>query len=275
MRHRRPQAFVKNTITQMTSPIYRLIKWIGAILVIFFGYLQMRNIPIVNIVNSMSPDILRQTALFIYYPSWVYGSTWDTKIRERTYYVNTGQARLPLTALLLIVAFGIVTGLLLWLSGNDRGLSIILDILFFANMIGWIYILRFTKRIVTSSRDFYNNHENFLELLKLETVTRYTDGGWHWYRFLTGIILLIALNIASFSPEATLWVAEAIFHLIPALEVVAIAKLLPSVLLMIFVLVITVWIWCMRLITEVSLSVLDRLHARYAITLRPDAQGRR
>src|SRR5216683_1299656 len=262
-RQRRSRGFGQNAMTKIARVIRSLIKWVATILVLLFGYLQLKDIQIEGVVDKLNPDILRRITLFIYYSCWVAGATFDTNIMEDVYYVEADRARLPVSAIILIVAFGVVTALLLWIAGNDEGFAILLDIFFAYNIIGFVYILRYTRPISDASRDTYQRGQKYVSLIRLSIVSQYLRGTWQWWRFLTGIMILAALNVMCFSTVSGRLLAEFITHWLPILNAVMVLQLLPSVLLLVFVVVIEGWIWYKRLVTAVSLSIVDRLGRTY------------
>ncbi len=273
-RQSRPSGFGQNAMTKVARTIRTLIKWVAAALVVLFGYLQLKDIQIEGFVDKLNPDILRRITLFIYYSCWVAGATFDTNIMEDVHYVEPDRARLPANAIILIVAFGAVTALLLWFAGDDKGFAILLDIFFVYNIFGIVYINNYLKPISEASRNAYLHGHKYVSLIQLTIVSQYLRGAWQWHRFLAGALILIALNVVCFSTTSSRFLAEFITHRLPVLGAVTVFQLLPSVLLLVFVGVIEAWIWYKRLVTALSLSVVDRLGRSYVISPMPTRSAR-
>lgn len=148
MRRQRPSlGSTQNEVTKIARSVRTFIKWIAWLLVALFGYLQLKDIKIEGIVDNLNPDILRRFTLFLYYSCWVAGSSFDTNMMEDVYYIDAGRARLPANAIILLVVFGAVTALMLWMAGNNQGFSLLLDVFFFINVLGIIYIQNFLSPV--------------------------------------------------------------------------------------------------------------------------------
>jgi hypothetical protein len=115
----------------------------------------------------------------------VAGATFDTNIMEDVHYVETDRARLPAKGVLLIVAFGLVTALLLWMAGNDKGFALMLDVFFLYNIFGVLYILKFMKPITQYSMDIFRRDRKYISLVQLQMVSHYMRGPWQRQRFLS------------------------------------------------------------------------------------------
>ena len=74
------------------------------------------------------------------------------------------------------------------------------------------------------------------------------------------------LNAVSFSVEFDRFLTEIIVNLAPIPGDAAVFPLVPSLLLLIFVIVMEGWIWYKRLITTISFSVADRFGKSYVIS---------
>jgi hypothetical protein len=73
--------------------------------------------------------------------------------------------------------------------------------------------------------------------MKLDLFSTYLSGSWQWYRFSVGGLILLLLNAVSFSVEFDRFLTEIIVNLAPIPGDAAVFPLVPSLLLLIFVIV--------------------------------------
>jgi hypothetical protein len=203
--------------------------------------------------------------LFAYYLFWIFGTTYDTNVQEDVYEIEAALSPLPATAVLLMFLFGAVAALLLWAASNDKLFSISLDIFFFFNIGGLFYVQWYVTPIIKKSRQSYDSRRKYTERIELSIVSDYMLGNWHWLRFLIGGIVLTVLNLVSFNRSIATWISVAPVPWLPPFSTGRVLDLLPSLLLLLFVLLMEGWIWYKRIVMIVSLSLINRLNDGYSI----------
>lgn len=100
--------------------------------------------------------------------------------------MQEGSIKLPIKAIIYIIGFGIIAGVLLWSVDSDPWFSVALNILFVANIFGFAYILKFVAPATRISRAEYENSNDVPKRLKLDVTVQYMMGRWQWFRFSVG-----------------------------------------------------------------------------------------
>lgn len=260
----RGSGYRQGGVPPITRTVHRLIKIIGAILLAIFTYLQVIDIPLGTLINSVDSDLLRRFTVILYYWCWVFGATFDNDIQEFSYFAERGTVKLRKRDIALIVAFGFVGGALLWASRNDQAFAIVLTLFFAFNIFGFWWILQFVGPLIKHSRAKFEQERNFFSLVQLGLVSDYMKGLWQWLRFGAGILLVSAMDGICFSNSFKIFLAQNIGSTF-GLDASALALRLPTFAFVAFVIVMEGWIWMKRAQIRVSLDLLGTVSADYAL----------
>jgi hypothetical protein len=248
----------------------RTVRWfiwiIGALLAVFFGWLQFRNFPVRSIFERAEPDFLLRLTLALYYTCWIFGSTFDTNIQTTVYLRDPNQGLLPRTAYVLLIGFGVVAAILLWASESERYFAGVLTGFIVFNILGFIYILSVVRPMINVSRERYALTNDLFGIEQLNLVARYMTGRWQFWRFVVMILMIAGIDTLIFSDEIHAAAAGWIANLLPPLTVETISRLIPSLSFLVFVLVAEGWIFTQRLKVRTALVVIDELSDKYDLT---------
>ena len=247
-------------LTNLARAVRFSIKAISIILPILYAWLSFRNLSFQEIVavlsNATALDVFWKVVLLIYYTGWVFGASMDTNFHEDVSFGAPYDGRLPLQAIGLLVLFLVVAILLLY-SNTYEQFVLFITVFFITNLVGYAYIsAKFTKPMLEESRIEYERNNELYSLERLAIFEHYMLGWWQIWRFAAGaLIIAIMIGIA---------LIKYIYGQIQYLESVPIELLQASGMLL-FVGVMEVWIFSMRIRTRAGLAALDQLASKYEL----------
>lgn len=253
-------ASTRGEIILLARRVRTLIKLIASFLLVIFTWLELKDVALGTLINYVSPDVVRKLALILYYWCWVFGCTFDVGIQELVYFPKK-KFQLSLIDTGLIIGFGVIAAILLWVARDDRKFAGFLSVFFIGNIVGFTYIRRFVRKIIRSSRENYTGDS--YGSVKLDYVSGYMEGAWQSHRFAVGVLLLAAIDLVCFYEPARNAVSQFVSKLFPILSQASLFPLLPSVMFFGFVLVMETWIWVKRGKIHVTLDVLTELAEKH------------
>ena len=248
----------------VTRTVNLLISGIAIALAFFFVWVKIGNFPYRQAAEYLDPNLTRDFLIAVYYTCWVFGCKSDNVAHEQAYSVDEGRIHLPVMAIVFILGFGVIAGVLLWLVETDKWFSVALDILFVANILGFAYILWFVYPAIRISRAEYEKHNDVPKLLKLNVTVKYMMGAWQWARFALGAVVLAVLTLVCFSEpyhdNVSLLIANKI-----GFRQETVARLLADVLIAAFIIIMEGWIWTKRFERGVAIRTIDKIAAQYRL----------
>lgn len=156
-----------------------VIRIVSILLVIFFTWLQIRDVEIASIIERTSPQILLRIALIAYYFCWVFGTTFDLNLMQSVLTKVPDRGRLTWGAVSALVVFTAFTFILLWASNDEKRFAYALCLFWTAGTCSFWYLQRTIKPMFSESgadcRNTYD-HERLL------TVENFMLGEWQWTR---------------------------------------------------------------------------------------------
>lgn len=229
----------------------------AGLLAAIFGWLQFKEIDFGPLTHDLSARAVFRLALFLYYAAWATGLPWDACEQELVYVKGPGQRRVLRDSLAI---GGLVTGLfflMLWVDSYQT-FAIFLALFLVLNVIAWLYLVKIIlPDIVASSETHYATWTNYIGLEQLHLVfTRYLTGAWQWWRFGTGALLILIINILA---STTLAAAAG-----PKLALSA--DMCISLTILLYVAVMEGWIWIWRLRVKAGLWQLEDIRDKYDLT---------
>jgi hypothetical protein len=255
------------------DPIAPLWKWaigaisvIGTLLVIFFGWVQLREIPLPSL--NAEPTYIRRIIFAFYYACWVAGTTIDANIQKEVYRLDPLRGRIPKEATAAVIGLFAVAAVLLWASDSDERTSLALAPFLLVNIIAWQVLVHRVRPIIARTEQAYREAARFDRLEQLGVVARYITGWWQWARFALMGIIVAAANVLSFNDVARLKTSQALHDLVPRYGVQEISTLLPVGALALFVVVAETWIWILRMRNAIGLRTIQELSERYRLSPR-------
>lgn len=256
-----PTSESRKEVIKIAKMTRSYIAIIALLLVLLFGWLQVRDYIILQIINIQFTNIFYKVTLAIYFSLWVYGTTMDLDDEEYTLLVAPSKSKLTISAISTIIITGIAFGILCSVQ-TPQAITIVLSIFFIVNVISWQFLIHYVQKPFLKSKQKYEQAENYFVFLKLEIVEQYLYGNWQWKRFGAGLIVLLALNIIVFFNLSSSIVAT--LHIPSSLFVVVF-------LFFLYICVMEIWIWHKRLHKKISFKILDDLDLKYGLQLKENS----
>lgn len=255
-------------VDNLASTVRWFIRGIGGLLVLLFAWLQVKDVQLGVIIENAEPNTLLRVTLAFYYLCWVGGATFDLNIQQSVYLRDRNAGMIAISAVALLISFGITATVLLFASENKRWFSIALTIFWIVGTIGFWYIQNTIRPMVSDTWKVLRSSENYHRMERLMIVVRYMRGRWQWHRIMMSFIFILIILTLTFLGPFRAALSRLASLMIPDSRVETISGLLPSLAFLIYVAATEGWIWLARLRVKVSLQVLDDLNERFVITPR-------
>jgi hypothetical protein len=260
----------KDNISDLAWWAYQAIKWIGAILFIFFGWLQVRFLPVLSYVQNTPPEALIKGTLIAYYASWIGGCTFDTWIQQKVYVSDPKQGEVTVSLIGAIFAMFIVAFVLVWASSHQQFFALILLGFTIVNIVGWWLIVARIKPIIAASRAKLLSGERFFRLEQLRVIEAHMTGAWQRSRFVAMVLISLLGVLVYYSSPVRLFIARFIEASPLGIASNTAADLLPPIIYLSFVLVAEAWIWVKRENVRAMLLAMDKLRKGYFLRPIPE-----
>lgn len=211
-----------------------LLKLLSGALLLVFAWLKLQQIPVLRVVRSAEAHALLQLSMVLYFSSWVAGSNFDISLREDTYISPpTDRSLRLLLPLYAVLAF--VFGLLCWFVNTSTQFAFFLLLFWGVNALGWLGARRgLFPSVFAGAKD----ESSAVRRAVLAAVRRYEMGDWQTYRFLSGGILIAAINAATLTKVNTFLVRHPLLAWPPDLFFAA--------CILAFVVLLEAWMWWER-----------------------------
>jgi hypothetical protein len=233
---------------------------LAGILVVIFGWLQFKGLPIGEIVGSVSGDLVVKFALCIYYLSWAAGTINDVDEQETAYAEAPNQGRLPRMGIFVAIVVAAVFGILCFVQ-SAQWFSVVLAGFLALNVGGYIYIIRTVQPVAEKSEAQYLKDGDHLSVIKLGIVWKYMSGPWQVYRFVYGFLAIGVVIAASFTRLPQM--LNSIYPDVPPETYVALSVLF-------YVVTFEGWIWAMRIWAKVAQGTADLIMDKFPQGLKPE-----
>lgn len=239
------------------------IKIIGGALAAFFIWRQLKEFPLIPLLESTQAGFVFRLGLTVYYFSWIFGANFDVSVQQSVYVRDANHGRLGWRDFGMIVVFGAVAALFLWASNEEKRFAPALSAFVIMNLVGWRVMV--TRVISTIQMSLLTYGQDFFEIERLHIVRNYITGDWQRFRFLALCAIVLFVDAVSFFAPVRSMVSSAIASLVSGLNETIISPLLPALIFVMFLVIAEVSIWIMRGKTWMSLSLIDDLKAKYRI----------
>jgi hypothetical protein len=239
-----------------------LIGGAAAILLCYFGWLQISGTEVLSMVKSIPGRFVFRFAMIVYYACWVNGAIFDTHYQDSVY-VNVSKARVIFGAVIATIALAAMFGFLC-ACDTYRQFCVGLAVFFLVNLAGWVYIVKWiAPKAIEESELQYLKNNSHVDVERLGIVALdYTSGPWQWYRFAMGAGLILVMNGLAFS-NMTSGLSKILWGISP--------DMIQSLSMLLFVVAMEGWIWYMRLRLSIGLGLLKGIDESYELTPKQDA----
>lgn len=244
---------------------YQSIKVIGGLLLLFFAWLQVKDIPLGTLVQNTRPEFLIKATLILYYASWITGCTFDTRIQQKVYVADPKRGQITVDLLAAIGGFFVVAFALFWASSHQQYFAFVLLAFVAVNAVGWMLIVGRVKPIISASREVFLQRENFFRLEQLAVVREYMTGNWQVRKFIAMVIVILFASALSSFDSLRISLGTVIETFATSVPPNTMAGLLPDLCILFFVLMAEGWIWTKREKVRSILAAIDDLRQRYVL----------
>jgi hypothetical protein len=245
-----------------------VIRLVAAGLVLVFAYLQLKGIRTNTVLTSSTADIIWRVALVIYFWTWVRGVSFDADIQELAYVTFPGQGKWSMQAIGVLALFIVVAWVLLASYGDIIHFSLALTAFLIVDHGIWFFMRRFLRGVIDQSRARYTHQKQYYELEILKTVVGQVFGKWKLWRLIPGTLIVLTADLFAFS-ESFRDASTSVAHVIcPWLSLEETASLFYSFLVLLFVIVMEIWHWLLRVRTNVRVDTLEYLQRSYRLEPR-------
>lgn len=220
-----------------------LIATMSTVLLFFFGWLEFKNITL-PMFDEKFANAFYKIVLALYFFCWVFGTNTDLSDEEYTLVIAPNKGELTNLAIGMLFAIGVLFGILCWVH-TYKAFAIALTVFFGFNIISWRFLLKFLKPTLDVNKK--KVAKSIIGKFKIEIIEKYLWGNWQWFRFGIGFLVLIIINILAFT---NLSQVIASFLKIPSSQFIFVFSIF------IFICVMEIYIWYIRLCRKISLKVL-------------------
>lgn len=244
----------KNQLIKMLSLTRIWISILSGGLVLIFGWLKLKGVSIIPLTTDSAARFLLSGSMVLYYFSWVFGASWDAKDQALVYLTAPNKGRIPIMAMGLMVILTVVFAILCWVDTYKK-FAMVLGVFWFVNLIAWQFLVRkLSRRTIAISSAILLNSGHHMELAKLNIIREYIDGSWEWWRFIVGGLFILCINILANTD---------IPHYIKAATNVLSDEFVMVFSIALFIAIVELWMWLMRIKRRISLGILDDLNDEY------------
>jgi len=246
-----------------TKKIYKrtkkIIGYSGALLLLIFGWLELSNLPIVQIFNDQYSNWILRFSLIIYFAAWTTGPIIDMDAEEKVLEYVPNKDRLGFSSYAFIFVIVILFGALCYVS-DFLYFDLILTAFFILNIISWVFLKdKFLKTAFEESNKKYIADGLYLKSECLKILNNYLYGNWQIKRFIAGFIVLILINFLVFTNLSN-YISEKIG--------LNSSQFIKGIGVLIFIAVMEGWIWYIRIKRWFLLSYIDELNDKYEFILK-------
>jgi hypothetical protein len=259
----------KTEVMRLNRTAQKAIGIIAFVLPLLFAYLSFKDVPIQDILKSLSSQsaasILWKITLTIYFLAWVFGTKNDAEDQELVYRHVPDRGRLSSQSIGVIAGIFVLMAILLW-SPNFELFAGALSAFFLFNIFAWRYLVStIVNPSVEASLASIRSRGDYVGGEELLVVADYLRGRWQWYRFSLGALIIVGL-----------WGLVAIKYLqikIPGIPESVSWELAQVFGIIIYVVVLELWIWSKRLQTKIALDFLEDFAERYTLVPKKAMQA--
>jgi hypothetical protein len=244
----------KNQLIVFARRTRLIIRSSAMIIALLFGWLRFRGVDVLPVVRSLPATILLRGSLVLYYFSWLLGATFDTDTQELVYRTPPRKkGEIPTSAVVTMLVLAVVFAVLCAIT-SFRQFLMFLALFWLLDHLAWRYLAtKLLPPVFRASAAQYGEEKDAARIDQLAFVKVYHTGRWKWRRLITGVVMLLILNIM-----ANTAVME---QLASRIQVSADTILAAGVAL--YLLLVEGWAWIMRLQTRVAIQTIERLRPHY------------
>jgi hypothetical protein len=237
--------------------VRKLITAVTLTLPVVFAWLKFHDVDFAPIAKDITADVIVKCTLAFYYLCWVAGLRSDTSDQELVFVQVPDWRHVFIGGTSIGFLIAIVFGILCYVN-SPREFAVFLAIFLTINVLSWLYLVKIVlPPTFHESENIYQQKKKFVKLEQLRLVFNwYLCGRWQWTRFVAGAVIVALMIWMSFSYSVGRSAMQLGTHSIK-LEIII------SLIILLFVAVMEIWIWYMRLRVKAGLRLLDDMQYIY------------
>lgn len=259
---------------RLEKTVKRLITMVGATMLAFFTFLELKNVPIDKITEVFDVYSIEKIGLFIFFVGWLAGATDDTEIQKEALVKDKDKARFKPLEYGGIVAFFLLFALLFYFRESL--------VLFQGVLLAFIILNVGTYRIVLNRVDqmareseavFLDPRDkDYFSYMKLYCLLGYLRGSWQAKRFKVLIVLAFLQLLV-----AIMTYTDAYARLLPdrplgGASLYVYIEYLPSILFLVYVLISEAWMKIYRYKIRSDYVTIDLMREHFGIQKKQNAK---
>ena len=246
----------KAEVIRLALNAKRFVRSLAFGLVVIYGWLKLRGVPIGLAIGSLPAAIIVKASLVLYFFSWVFGTINDTNEQEILYASSPIHSRFPWQGYAAGVLLTVVFGIMCYVE-TDRHFAIFLGVFLAINVLVWQYMARqLAPAFYRASKDKYARDRAYSKLFALDVFYDYLIGSWQWYRFCYGAMAIVAIHAFTFTRLPM--ELRGLIHPMPEDTLIALSVFF-------YVLTFEAWIWLRRFKVKMSQETLREFSKKYRI----------
>jgi hypothetical protein len=224
-----------------------------------FSFLKIQR---PTFINDSSPSVVMQTAIGIWYLSWVFGLGMDLNMQERVYFFDPDEGHLPRE---MYFTFGIMllfAIIMMYFVDEPKYFVLILTVFSIVSIFGYLLYARRASKIIDSSYTEFVEHRDRVRIEQINCLRNYIQGRWNRVRAVVLVAMLIPIDILCWDRELRSYLVKLIVGINGAISPSALDTLLPTLLVIFFLALAEGWQWIRRLEAKFTISVLRKLEGK-------------
>jgi hypothetical protein len=247
----------------LVPTVRRVVYIISTLLILFYGFLQWRNLPVVPILNAGDPYIVLQIVLFFLFFSWVTGINMDVSTQAGVYIHTRGGYSIAKSAVAAVLIHFVSALILLWARKSTHAFAFAITLFSFAS-IGLMMVSNKTVRpVIDKSREIYLRIGDNFGAEQTRVLEKYLLGNWVWIRVAVLLILLICVDLTCFSAATDTFLLKLISDRFGEHVAFALHPWLCLLSIIAFLAIAEIWQWVNRLEASSTVRALAFLRDSY------------
>jgi hypothetical protein len=241
----------------------RVIVWIVTVLALGFTVLQVKGLSTDYLVTPTASTIMWRGALIAYFWCWRFGCIFDTDIQELAYAYLPHGGRWRWRSYAIVVLLILVAGALVWSYGDIQWFAATMTLFFILDHIGWRHLLSELAPSGRKSEQEFRKNEDYFAFERLRVVRDQIGGMWKWWRAGFGAAIILVMDLFAFVTPVHSFMTSALLLVQPTMSRADAEVYVFSALVLLFVVLMEVWHYLIRLRTKFWLTYLSQIRDRY------------
>jgi hypothetical protein len=243
----------------------RVVVWLVTILALGFTVLQVKGLSTDYLVNPIASTVMWRGALIAYFWCWRFGCIFDTDIQELAYAYLPHGGRWSWQSYGIVILLIAVAAALVWSYGDIKWFAATITLFFLVDHGGWRYLIKELAPSARKSEQEFRADKDYFALERLRIVRAQIGGNWKWWRSAFGGVIILIVDLFAFVPPVRAFSGYLVQLIQPGISAADAEIYAFSFLVLLFVAVMEVWHYLIRLRTKFWMQHLDDMRSRYSL----------